>query len=194
MPGRGNREHRHRILEDRLVLALLTVGHGTASEVELGTRLRDAGVLSLVDIRIGPGSRRSPHLNRSALAEWLPSYGVAYRWEQRLGGFRPPPPDSPDIALRNASFRGYAAWMRTPGFAAAVTYLLATATTRSTAVMCSESVWWRCHRRLVADFVQLVHGVPVEHLMPDGRRTPHPPTVGVRLRWDGLLVYDVPAG
>lgn len=97
---------------------LLTVGHGTATSDELGARLRDAGVGSLVDIRIGPGSRRQPHLHRTALSEWLPSYGVRYRWEQRLGGFRPPPADFPDTALRNASSRGYAAWMRTPDFLA----------------------------------------------------------------------------
>lgn len=170
--------------------SLLTVGHGTATAEELGTRLRDARVMSLVDIRIGPGSRRHPHVNRTAMAEWLPSYGVGYRWERRLGGFRPLPVDSPDTALRNGSFRGYAAWMRTPEFLAAVEELLASAATESTAVMCSESVWWRCHRRLVADFVQLASGLPVEHLMPDGRRTPHRPTEGVRLRCDGLLVYD----
>jgi uncharacterized protein (DUF488 family) len=170
---------------------LLTVGHGTSAADELGTRLRDAGVVSLVDIRIGPGSRRHPHVNRTAMAQWLPSYGVRYHWEQRLGGFRPPPPvDSPDRALRNESFRGYAAWVRTPDFNAAVDELLDAAGTESTAVMCSETVWWRCHRRLVADFVQLSRGVPVEHLMPGGRRTPHPPTDGVRLRPDGLLVYD----
>jgi len=169
---------------------LLTVGHGTASAAELGARLRTSGAESLVDIRIGPGSRRHPHVARDALAEWLPAYGVSYRWEQRLGGFRPVPADSPDVALRNLSFRGYAAWMRTPEFLAGVDQLLATATGARTAVMCSESVWWRCHRRLVADFVALLRGVPVEHLMPNGRRTAHALTDGVRLAPDGLLVYD----
>lgn len=169
---------------------LVTVGHGTSSAEELGSRLRDAGVRSLVDIRIGPGSRRHPHVHRHALAEWLPAYGVSYRWEQRLGGFRRPPSDSPDLALRNSSFRGYAAWMRTPEFVTAVDELLASAIGVRTAVMCSESVWWRCHRRLVADFVVLARGLSVEHLMPAGRRTPHPPTDGVRLMPEGLLVYD----
>ncbi len=143
-----------------------------------------------MDIRIGPGSRRHPHVARDALAEWLPAYGVSYRWEQRLGGFRRVPAGSPDVALRNPSFRGYAAWMRTPEFVAAVDGLLATVTAARTAVMCSESVWWRCHRRLVADFLALARGVPVEHLMPNGRRTAHPLTDGVRLAPDGLLLYD----
>ena len=173
---------------------LLTLGHGTAAAEDLGRRLRDAGVVSLVDIRIGPGSRRNPHVNRTALAEWLPGYGVRYRWEQRLGGFRRPPPGSPDTALRNTSFRGYAEWMRSADFLAAVEELLGPAATETTAVMCSESVWWRCHRRLVADFVQLARGVPVEHLMPAGRQMPHPPTDGARLCPDGLLVYDAGSG
>lgn len=145
---------------------------------------------SLVDIRIGPGSKRNPHLGRTALERWLPSYGVAYRWERRLGGFRPAPADSPDVALRNESFRGYAAHMRTAEFAEAVDAVLDEAAGHVTAVMCSETVWWRCHRRLVSDFVALARDVEVLHLMPGGRLTPHVPTQGVRLRDDGLLVYD----
>jgi uncharacterized protein (DUF488 family) len=173
-----------------LLTLLLTVGHGTATESELGGRLRGAGVESLVDIRIGPGSRRNPHLGRAALAEWLPGYAVAYLWEQRLGGFRRLPPDSPDVALRNESFRAYAGHMRTPEFLAAVGEVLAEAATRRTAVMCSETVWWRCHRRLVADFAVLARGVEVCHLMPGGRLEPHRPIDAARLDDAGLLVYD----
>jgi uncharacterized protein (DUF488 family) len=169
---------------------LLTVGHGTSSEEELGGRLRDAGVRALVDIRIGPGSRRNPHLAKAALEQWLPPYGVDYRWERRLGGFRTLPPDSPDTALRNDSFRAYATHMRTAEFAAAIDGVLDEARRRLTAVMCSETVWWRCHRRLVADFVRLARDVEVRHLMPGGRLAPHVPTDGVRLRPDGLLAYD----
>lgn len=168
-------------------MALLTVGHGTATEQELAARLTGAGVALLVDIRRFPGSRRHPHLSREAVQEWLPPAGVDYRWEERLGGRRPAAPDSPDVALRNASFRGYAAWMRTPDFGSALRAVLATP--RRTAVMCSESVWWRCHRRMVADAVVLLHDVEVLHLMPDGRLTAHAPTDGVRRDGD-LLVYD----
>jgi uncharacterized protein (DUF488 family) len=166
---------------------LLTVGHGTATEHELAARLTGAGVHLLVDVRRFPGSRRHPHLAREAVADWLPRAGVAYRWEERLGGRRPLPPDSPDVALRNASFRGYAAWMRTDAFRTALQEVLARP--ERTAVMCSESVWWRCHRRMVADAAALLHDVEVLHLMPDGRLTPHPPTDGVRREGDGL-VYD----
>ena len=93
--------------------------------------------------------------------------------------------------IRNASFRGYAAWTRAPEFLAAVDDLLAEVAAATVTVMCSESVWWRCHRRMIADYVVLARGVAVRHLMPDGRLTPHRPTEGVRVREDGLLVYDV---
>jgi uncharacterized protein (DUF488 family) len=75
-------------------------------------------------------------------------------------------------------------------FGTAVDELLAAAAATRTAVLCAESVWWRCHRRMIADFAVLARGVPVEHLMPGGRRQSHRPTEGVRLREDGLLVYD----
>ena len=91
---------------------------------------------------------------------------------------------------REPAFRGYAGHMREPAFLAAIDELLGEAAGRRTTVMCSESVWWRCHRRLVADFVSVARGVPVLHLMHDGRLLPHRPTDGLRLRDDGLLVYD----
>lgn len=169
---------------------LLTVGHGTASQEELTALLTGAGVEALVDIRTAPGSRRFPHVGRAELERWVPAAGVGYRWEQRLGGFRKVLPDSPDIVWRNASFRGYAGYTRAPEFLAAIGDLLAGSAEATTAVMCSESVWWRCHRRIVADFVQVARRVPVRHLMHDGRLQDHPPTPGLRLRDDGLLVYD----
>lgn len=171
-------------------MELLTVGHGTAVADELGRLLAGAGVGLVVDVRIAPGSRRNPDMDRSAMTGWLSAHGVAYRWEKRLGGRRSVPRDSPDVALRNRAFAGYAAHMRTPGFAAALDEVLACAAGTRTAVLCSESVWWRCHRRLIADAALLTRDVPVRHLMHDGRLTEHPPTDGVRRREDGLLVYD----
>ena len=171
-------------------MMLLTYGHGTDSAQRTAETLRAAGVSCLVDIRTAPGSRRNPQFSRAAMEEWLPEGGIAYRWEKRLGGFRRPGPDNPDIAWREEMFRGYAEYMRTPEFTAAIGAVLADAARRQVAVMCSESLWWRCHRRLVADFVSLARGVPVEHLMHDGRLQPHRPSDGVRRRGDGLLVYD----
>ncbi|MET9778095.1 DUF488 domain-containing protein [Streptomyces sp. NPDC006367] len=169
---------------------LVTFGHGTAGRAALAALLRDAGVASVVDVRTAPGSRRVPDLLRERLERWLPEEGLAYRWERDLGGFRRPAPDSPDVVWRNASFRGYAGHTRSPEFVAAMDALLEQAARERTAVMCSEAVWWRCHRRLVADFAVLARATPVEHLMHDGRLTPHSPTPGARLRADGLLVYD----
>jgi uncharacterized protein (DUF488 family) len=94
------------------------------------------------------------------------------------------------VAWREAAFRGYAGHMRGADFLAAIDEVLAQADAERLAVMCSESVWWRCHRRLIADFAEVARGVPVQHLMHDGRLAPHLRSPGVRLRADGLLVYD----
>jgi uncharacterized protein (DUF488 family) len=169
---------------------LLTYGHGTADTERTVATLRTASVASLVDIRIAPGSRRNPQFARAAMEEWLPEAGICYRWDKRLGGFRKPGPDSPDVAWREDMFRGYAGYMRSADFLAAIDRVLAETAERQVAVMCSESLWWRCHRRLVADFVSAARGVEVRHLMHDGRLEPHRPSPGLRLRDDGLLVYD----
>ncbi len=169
---------------------LITVGHGTLSQEELGDLLRGAGVEHIVDVRTAPGSRRHPHVARAALAEWLPDLGIGYTWEPRLGGWRKPAIDSPNIALRNGSFRGYADYMLTPAFWAALDDVLAQAGQARTAVMCSESVYWRCHRRLIADAVELGRQVGVLHLGHDGQSRPHRLTEGVRAA-EGGLRYDV---
>jgi uncharacterized protein (DUF488 family) len=169
---------------------LLTFGHGTATAERMTELLRHADVSVLVDIRTAPGSRRYPHVARAELERWLPEAGIAYRWEKRLGGFRKPPPDSPDVAWREEMFRGYAAHMRTAGFLAATDEVLAQAGMDVTAVMCSESLWWRCHRRLLSDFVSAVREVQVRHLLHDGRQEDHRLSPGLRQRDDGLLVYD----
>jgi len=168
----------------------VTFGHGTASADVITSLLHGARVAAVVDVRTAPGSRRHPHVARAELERWLPESGVEYRWEPRLGGFRKVTADSPDIAWRNDSFRGYAGWMRSPDFVAALDGVLAEAAERRTTVMCSETLWWRCHRRLLADFAVVARGVIVSHLGHDGGVSAHEPTPGVRLRDDGLLVYD----
>ena len=169
---------------------LLTFGHGTATAEQMTELLRGADVAVLVDIRTAPGSRRHPHVARAELERWLPEAGISYRWEKRLGGFRKSGPDSPDTAWREDMFRGYAAHMRTEDFLAAVDGVLAQASADPTAVMCSESLWWRCHRRLLANFVSVVRDTPVRHLLHDGRLEEHRLSPGLRRRDDGLLVYD----
>jgi uncharacterized protein (DUF488 family) len=169
---------------------LLTLGHGTAWAEELVAWLDGAGVERLVDVRTAPGSRRHPHVRREAMASWLGAAGVAYRWEPELGGFRKADPASVNTSLRHPAFRGYADYMRTPPFWAALDRLLAEAAAAPTAAMCSETLWWRCHRRLLADAAVLVRGAEVLHLDHRGRLEPHRPTEGVRRDGD-LLAYDL---
>jgi uncharacterized protein (DUF488 family) len=126
------------------------------------------------------------------MERWVPeSSGSPYCWEPALGGFRKIHRDSPNVALRHPSFRAYADYMETNVFALALRELLVRATTSRIAIMCSESVWWRCHRRLISDAAVLLHGVPVQHLMHDGNLRPHIPTAGVRTTAEGTLRYDV---
>ncbi|MEU4690574.1 DUF488 domain-containing protein [Actinoplanes sp. NPDC023714] len=170
--------------------ALITVGHGAADQAKLTALLRGAGVARLVDVRRYPGSRAHPHVKREAMSEWLPAAGISYRWDERLGGRRRLPEEAPDRWWQVASFRAYASHMRSPEFAAAVTDLIGDLDAGTTAIMCSESLWWRCHRRLIADFVTAVRGRAVVHLLHDGRQTAHALAEGARLAAGGLLYYD----
>ncbi|TDC39423.1 DUF488 domain-containing protein [Micromonospora sp. 15K316] len=170
---------------------LLTVGHGPMRRAALGGLLADAGVELVVDVRRFPGSRANPDVRRDALAEWLPELGIGYRWEERLGGRRHRPAGTAehDTWWTVPAFRAYAAHTRTAPFTAALDLVLGEAASGLTAVMCSESVWWRCHRRLIADVTALSRAVPVRHLMPDGRLAPHAVAAGARLRPDGAVEW-----
>lgn len=171
---------------------LLTGGHGRLDRDALSELLCSAGVESVVDIRRYPASRANPDVSREAMSAWLPQAGIAYRWEERLGGRRRLPPDAPreDPWWRVEQFAAYAAYTRTDPFNAALADVLDECTRRRVLVMCSESLWWRCHRRLVADVAVLRFGVDVENLYHDGRLVTHEPAAGARLRPDGLVVWD----
>jgi len=169
---------------------LLTVGHGTLSAETFTSLLHGAGVGRLVDVRSFPGSRRNPQFGREEMERWVPAAAVGYIWLGELGGRRLPVAGSKHVALRHDSFRAYADYMETPAFLGGVEELLTFAASESTAVMCSESVWWRCHRRLLADHLVPVRDLEVVHLMHDGRRTANVPTEGARLVGE-TIVYDV---
>ncbi|MGB2570754.1 DUF488 family protein [Micromonospora citrea] len=171
---------------------LLTVGHGAAGRERLGELLTGAGVALVVDVRRYPASRTNPDVRREELEDWLPAAGIDYRWEPRLGGRRHTPAGAPELDTwwTVAAFRAYAAYTRTPDFTEALDDVLSDAGTRCTAVMCSESVWWRCHRRLIADVAVVGHDVPVQHLMPDGRLAPHRPADGARRGPDATVHWD----
>ncbi len=175
-----------------MATSLLTLGHGTADEVELAGLMRGASLASVVDVRTVPKSRRHPQFWREAMEQWVPARsGSRYHWEPALGGFRRPNPNSANVALRHPSFRAYADYMETDAFADALTRLLAHAAEERTAILCSETVWWRCHRRLIADAAALLHGADVRHLMHDGKLRPHVVTAGVRVTETQTLRYDV---
>jgi uncharacterized protein (DUF488 family) len=173
-------------------LELTTVGHGTLAAPDFTELVKGAGIATVVDVRSFPGSRRHPHFARQEMEQWLPAAGVGYHWEKDLGGFRKARPDSPNQALRHPSFRGYADYMATGAFSSALDRLMAEAGAEPVAVMCSESLWWRCHRRLLADAVVLWRGGSVSHLLHGGRRDTHRLTDGVRSGGaDRPPVYDV---
>jgi uncharacterized protein (DUF488 family) len=175
---------------------LLTVGHGREGRDRLCARLRDAGVAVVVDVRRFPGSRSNPDVAREALAAWLPAGGIGYRWDERLGGRRRLPPGEPvsDAWWTVGQFAAYAAHTRTAEFSAALDDLLDEAAGSTVAVMCSESVWWRCHRRLIADVAVLGRDTAVTHLMPDGRLAPHRPSEGAILDGEGHIYWPGPPG
>jgi uncharacterized protein (DUF488 family) len=180
------------MISDDDPIVLFSVGHGTLTADEFAALLRQAGVAAVVDVRRFPGSRRHPHFGTGALQRWLPRAHIAYRWEERLGGRRSRRPDSVNVGLRNNSFRGYADHMAEPAFADALRAVLDEARRRPTTIMCAESLWWRCHRRLVADAAVLVHGAEVRHLLHDGQFSPHQITDAARRAGD-VVVYDQPA-
>jgi uncharacterized protein (DUF488 family) len=180
LPRPHHRAHRARPAGAAIALELLTVGHGRLDGEGLRSLLTAAGVELVVDIRRFPGSRANPAASRDAIERELAAAGIAWRWEERLGGRRKlsaaDDAASPDGWWRVDAFRAYAAWTRSPAFAEGLASVLADASARRTAVMCSEAVWWRCHRRVVADVAVVLHGLRVTHLMHDGSLRPHEPS------------------
>ncbi len=170
---------------------LLTVGHGTLELEQLTDLLHGAGVTRLVDVRRFPGSRRLPQFRRESLETSVPAAGMDYEWVSALGGRRRGQPESPNVGLTNPAFRAYADHMASAEFRTALARLVDESRDGQLAVMCAESVWWRCHRRLIADAAVLGHGLEVLHLFHDGRRQPHPPLPSARVDERGVVVYDL---
>jgi uncharacterized protein (DUF488 family) len=150
----------------------MTIGHSTRSLEDFVELLKAHGVECLVDIRTIPRSRHNPQFNGDSLPSALRAAGIDYRHMKELGGLRHPQKDSPNTGWRNAGFRGFADYMQTEAFAAALAALIDEAGRHQIAVMCAEAVPWRCHRSLVADALA-VRSVPVEHIMSKERRDPH---------------------
>jgi uncharacterized protein (DUF488 family) len=165
---------------------IFTVGHSTRSADELIALLEAHDVTGLADVRTVPKSRRHPHFARESLEHTLPARGIEYLHCPGLGGLRAPRRDSPNGGWRVAGFRGYADYMQTPEFAAALGALLAFAALCRVAVMCAEAKWWQCHRRLVADAL-VVRGIEVRHIMTKGSAPVHELTPFARV--DGTHLW-----
>ena len=171
---------------------LFTVGHGNMDRPSLGGLLIGAGIHLLVDVRRFPGSRANPDVRRDELSRWLPDLGIDYRWEQRLGGRRRLPAGETSLEpwWTVAAFRAYAAHTRTLEFTAALDDVVIRTGSTRVAIMCAETLWWRCHRRLVADVVVLTRACPVRHVMPNGRLSEHRVAAGARLDGNGAVRWD----
>ena len=148
-----------------------TIGHSNRPIEEFIDLLRQNEVQVLLDVRTVPKSRHNPQFGQDQLPLSLQAAGIAYRHMPGLGGLRRALKDSPNSGWRNTSFRGYADYMQTPEFAENVQAVIDLARTTRCALMCAESVPWRCHRSLVADAL-LVRGIPVEHIINPGKRRP----------------------
>jgi uncharacterized protein (DUF488 family) len=166
-----------------------TLGHSTRPIAELLGLLRENGITTLVDIRRFPASRRHPQFGRESLERSLVEAGIRYRHEPDLGGRRAPRPDSPNVFWRDAGFRGYADYMATPEFRAALDRLAVTAAAEAVAMLCAEAVPWRCHRQLVSDAL-VSRGVEVRHILGAGRTEAHAMNPAAQVLADGRLVYD----
>lgn len=170
-------------------MQLFTIGHSTHSIERFIELLQQDRIAALVDIRRFPSSRNCPQFNQTELAGALKEHGIEYHWLEALGGRRPKVKNatSANAGLRNESFRNYADYMQTEPFRQGIVELADIADTKRTAIMCAENVFWRCHRRLVSDYV-VAQGGMVEHIFPNGEVKPHEPTEGVVMQ-NGNVTY-----
>jgi uncharacterized protein (DUF488 family) len=151
---------------------IFTVGHSTLELDRFVALLKNVKIAGIADVRRYPASRRFPWFGAEPLAESLRDNGLTYLHLPELGGRRSRRPESPNGGWENAAFQGYADWMGRPEFATGLARLEAAARAAPTAIMCAESQWWRCHRRLVADAL-VIRGWQVRHVAADGRTGEH---------------------
>jgi len=171
------------------VMNVWTIGHSTRSSGELIAVLRSHGIEAVADVRRFPGSRRLPQFSEQALARELPTHEIDYRWIPALGGRRRSSLNSPNSGWRHAAFRAYADYVATEEFAEGLSELMMIAGGLRTAIMCAEILWWRCHRRIIADVLTSL-GVHVEHLRDERPGELHRLAAPARLV-DGVLTYSV---
>ena len=172
-------------------LPFFTIGHSNRSLVEVIDLLREAEVDLVADIRRFPRSRTNPQFNEDMLPAALAAAGMRYEHIAALGGYRggmPAQPESINDLWRNKSFHNYADYALTAPFRLGLEHLLDEGARGRCAIMCSEAVWWRCHRRIVADYL-IANEATVFHIMGAGRLTPAHLTEGAVVQADGTIVY-----
>jgi uncharacterized protein (DUF488 family) len=174
-------------------MTVYTVGHSIRTVAEFGALLRSSAIEAVADVRSIPRSRTNPQFNFDVLPVSLAEFGIAYQHFPELGGRRHHPrgaPPSSNTFWRNASFRNYADYATTDTFRAGLSRLCELAAERRCAIMCAEALWWRCHRRIISDYL-LAQGVPVVHIMGPGKTEPATLTTDAHRQSDGTLVYRV---
>ena len=157
-----------------------TIGHSTRSLEEFVAMLHSFNIKLIADIRSYPGSRKFPQFNKEALEISLPQNNIQYLHIKELGGRRKVNPGSKNTAWRHVAFRSYADYMETASFKNGIKELQQIALKQRTAYMCSEAVWWRCHRSMVSDYLKL-HDWNVIHIMGIGKATEHNYTAPARI-------------
>jgi uncharacterized protein (DUF488 family) len=170
---------------------IFTIGHSTRLIAEFLTLLQEVGVDLLVDVRSIPRSRTNPQFNADALPGPLGNAGIRYRHLSALGGLRhrkKGAPTSLNTFWHVAAFRNYADYAATDAFHTGLNELRALSRDNCCAIMCAEAVWWRCHRRIIADYL-LAQGVPVMHIMGSGKVDPARLTPAAHVLTNGTLVY-----
>ena len=171
-------------------IRLYTIGHSTRSFDDFLSLLKQFGIQTLTDIRSRPGSRKFPHFDRENLEKVLPEHGVDYVWIPKLGGLRRDGKGSVsrNTGLTSPGFRNYADHMEEAEFKEGVSELLAIAVRSPTAYMCAEALWWRCHRRLLSDYL-VAHGLEVFHIVDTRSFHPHKITEGAVVSPEGNVLY-----
>lgn len=168
--------------------AIWTIGHSTRSLEEFIAMLQSFNIEMVVDVRQFPGSRKFPHFNKEALQISLPQNHIQYRHLIELGGRRKGNKESKNTVWRHPAFRSYADYMETDSFREGISLLEEIAMQQRTAYMCSEAVWWRCHRSMISDYLK-ANGWTVMHIMAIAKAEEHPYTAPAKIV-NGALTYE----
>ncbi len=169
---------------------IYSIGHSTRTLEELIELLQLYEIKILADVRSQPGSKRFPHFNKENLELKLPEAGIAYTHIKELGGRRKLNPVSYNIVWKNKSFRAYADYMETNSFKDGTEKLIALACSNTTAFMCSEAVWWKCHRSMISDYLKM-KGWKVIHILSKNNIEEHPYTRQAKIDHGNLFYREI---